>query len=239
MKVDALFAIMRPFLLGRVPAEETARSLYPDTHSGDAARVRIYATLYANNVGSALKTVYPTFQCIVTARHGEETWSAVTRAFAKAHPMTSLRWGTSPLPIFLRDEAGPALGIEPWLAEVADVELWQSRTFVAKDDEAGDGNEGNGLPGSLEIREYAYDVHRYLLKGDWTTAPLEKRSVLAFWRSHAGRVRRIALDKAALLILGAVARGEDPKSLPLSASDLRRASERLSQVELIRAPGAP
>jgi len=235
MSLERFIRQITPMLLGRVGPEETAGVLWgPRPPQPDARRLALYARFCRGHRFDAVDHVYGEVRAAVVARGGEQAWEGLVEGYFAAHPMRSveLNENGSLFPEHLRDALPP--GLPAWLPELADLEGWSWRTYVAGDAESDrTGNRGPArLASTVELRSYQHDLVSWLdSEGERPNGPARKPVTVLFWRDSQLRARRELASVDELRVLKCVWQGA-----PLAESGLAPASS-AAIVEDLRAAG--
>ncbi len=185
-----------------------------------------------------LDPVYAQLRRAVVERLGEERWRALLRGYFLRYPMRSIErhengvWLAS----YLKGGgAGPK--VPAWLAELADLEWWEWRTFIAPDspDDADADAGALRLASTVEMRTYGHDLVGWLeaKRTKRPRDPAARVSTVVFWRDAERAGRRATASREELALLKCVY-GRFPVRAPgLSRRELAALVERLRRAHIL------
>ena len=201
MRLGEFFAAIEPALVGRAGVAETAATL-----GVDPRRLEVYATFCDNHRRDLLASIYPGVRRALGAR-----WAATYRAFFLARPPRDweLNGNAEPFVEWLGAEVR-AGRLPAWLVDLADLEWWEWAVQVAPSAApmfAGDAE--HGACAGAAVRTYVHDVVGWAdAERRGLRAPARRASVVVFWRTAAGGVRRERARALELLAIKASVEGK-------------------------------
>ncbi len=210
MRLGEFFATIEPVLVGRAGVAETAAAL-----GLDARRLAVYATFCDNHRRDLLASIYPGVRRALGAR-----WAATYRAFFLARPPRDweLNGNAAPFVEWLGAEVR-AGRLPAWLVELADLEWWEWAVQVAPSAAPTfAGGAAHGVCAGAAVRSYVHDVVGWAdAERRGLRAPARRASVVVFWRTAAGGVRRERARALELLAIKASVEGRRLREAALSA----------------------
>jgi hypothetical protein len=216
MRLQDFFTVITPFLEGRATHTEAAQALYGSPEGGagagvqDVRRLALYGRLCRVHRFEVLEKMYPHCWREVRERHGAAAWSALVEAYYRRHPMRQyeMNANAASLPEFLTGYA-PEAALPEWLPELADLEWWEWEVLVAPDE--AEGGPGPRLAATVELRPYRYDLVAWLEAdgSERPASPEARESLVLFWRTREGGLRRRNASPLELLVLKTLHEGRE------------------------------
>jgi hypothetical protein len=122
----------------------------------EARRLAVYRQLFIGNLESLLTGAFP----VIRASLGSEHWHALVQAFYADYrcqtPLFTELAGE--FVDYLEEGAGDALGLPPWLAELAHYEWMESALLLSDSSEPAHDPEGDLLSGGLLLSSLAWPL---------------------------------------------------------------------------------
>lgn len=209
MSVDAdlagFFSSMRGMLLGQTRASEVEAVCGPSP-SG-TARLQYYRTLVSNDHTGLLDRVYAFARGWVAP----DVWSRLCHGFLAEHPPT--HWEINRVGLgFPAWLAAHLDGLPPWLAEVAEYEWLELDVFLSAAPDLEPWREGPvALNPSLDVRQLAWDVPRWIADKRPEPGPAARPTVLIAWRDPRTLMCRFVEGTAdVMFVVQAIHQGGDP-----------------------------
>jgi hypothetical protein len=205
----------------------------------DARRLAVYRNNYRGGLADNLKKLFSVTSQVIQTRFGKKAWARFVDEVAKRGPLPNLRLGGAVLVDVLAGPAGVELGLPPWIAELANVEVTQRRVFLAPDVPAPTEVSVNPV---MELIECQYDVMSVRSAEDPTTVvPDAIPTSIAIWRMADGERRTRILGPVEVEILRYVAKEGAVRPIEIAAAcpplttveDVRRNVTRLVKIELL------
>lgn len=170
MKLERFYGAVGPVYLGHTAPEVVAGRL-----GINPGRFALYARFCEIHRSEVLAGIYQLTPTAFSAKRYVE----ISRAYFQAHPTVhwDLNQNAEAFPAFLAQHPG----VPPWVPELADLEWWQFRTFVAPDEKPRK-RVRDALHGSVMVRPYAHDVVTALHQDRVRPAPPATPVVALLWR---------------------------------------------------------
>ncbi len=239
MTLTDFYQRIGPLLLGRASANDAAKALWGERAPGlGVERLALYGRLCRSHRFDALDHVYAQLRREVVKRFGEPRWEALVEGYFLRHPMQSVELNENGgwLASYLR-EGGAGEGAPAFLWELADLEWWEWRTFVAPDapqDLPADAGPLR-LSSTAELRAYLHDLTAWLdvPPAERSGEPLASKSTVLFWRDAELQVHRANASPEELAILKCVFEGEPPRGPLLSAAEVGAIVDELKRARIL------
>lgn len=229
MKLAAFFEAMQPLLAGAASADETARVLYGEAPSEDAARLIIYERMFRWRRAETLAGICARVHRFVVEQRGAHAWSDLCTAYYAEAPWRAVK----PLPntagfaAFL-GRVHAAWELPAWLAELADFEWWAAATRAALDSEDDPALGPLRLAPTAELRMFQHDLVAWVEDVETINPepPAAGQFVVLFWRDDKAIACVRSVSSEEIRLLGAVHRG----ALGEPSPDERALVERLHAI---------
>lgn len=242
MTLSDFYRRIGPLLLGRASANDAAKALWGErAPSPDAERLAIYGRMCRTHRFDAVDHVYAQLRRVLVERLGEPRWETLIEGYFRRYPMQSVELNENGgwLASYLR-EGGAGEGAPAFLWELADLEWWEWRTFIAPDSSQDSSPDAGPLrlSSTVELRAYEHDLTTWLdtPAAERSREPPASKTTVLFWRDAELQARRENTSEEELAILKCVFEGEPPRAPSLSAAevgaivgDLKRARVLLGQ----------
>jgi hypothetical protein len=198
MKVARFFETLTPVFEHRAEVRSVATSLWGSADCDDARRLGIHVRDCQRSRQIALDGVFQHVRQVVIRDGGAAAWDRLSLSYFEAHPPRHFEPNAN-------GAAFPAFVQRPeWLAELADLEWWDWRTFVAPDTREPGQHEPRRLADTLELRAYRWDLLGWMADGCKQAEPASRQCVLAFWRDRQLDAQCREVDAVELAVLRAV-----------------------------------